>query len=654
MMFKKVLIANRGEIACRIIKTLNKMGITSVAIYSTADEFSPHVKMADEAYCVGEAAPLKSYLNIENILEVAKKAKVCAIHPGYGFLSENPEFAEQVAKHNMVFIGPNPQAMRDVGSKQRAKEMLSVTNVPLIPGFNPANPSDEALFEAAEKMGWPVVLKAAHGGGGKGLKIVKQTSEFDHAIQSARREALSYFNNDELLLEKLIENPRHLEVQVIADHHGNVLHLFERDCSVQRRQQKIIEEAPAIGLSASLRKKLYAYAIEVVKTFNYTNAGTVEFLLAPQETLYFMEMNARLQVEHPITEMITGLDLVEWQIRIASGEPLTIPQPQTPNGHAIECRICAEIPEKDFKPSQGQITDLKWPDSSSHTRVDAGIENLQIISSHYDSLLAKTIAWQPSREKAVVLAQQMLNDTTILGVETNIEYLYQIMEHPVWQQGAVPIDFLSRHDPKPNPLPKNLQQAMLAVADSIHFWQNTTLPKSFSSFAISGPRFSHKIFEHQDKSCVLAINYQKPGQVQWQQDGLETIDYQYQAPLVFFNYKNKAYRYKLEFKKDLWLIHNAEQVLSFKPVLAESMRHKKQQGCGGVTSPMPATIVAIFKNNGDDIHQGEPLLVLEAMKMEHTIYAPFNGVVKQLFYQLGQQVQEGQQLLELAQTSESK
>lgn len=654
MMFKKVLIANRGEIACRIIKTLKKMGITSVAIYSNVDAFSPHVKMADEAYCVGEATSLKSYLNIENILQVAKKAKVCAIHPGYGFLSENPEFSEKVAANNMVFIGPNTKAMRDVGSKQRAKEMLAHTKVPLIPGFNPANPSDDALLNAAETIGWPVVLKAAHGGGGKGLKIVRQASEFQHAIQSARREAKSYFNNDELLLEKLIENPRHLEVQVLADHHGQVLHLFERDCSVQRRQQKIIEEAPAIGLSDALRKKLYANAIEVVKTFNYTNAGTVEFLLADNETLYFMEMNARLQVEHPITEMITGLDLVEWQIRIASNEPLNIAQPKTPNGHAIECRICAEIPDKDFKPSQGKITDLQWPQTSEHTRIDAGIENHQIISSHYDSLLAKTIAWQPNREKAITSAQKMLNDTTILGVETNIEYLLQIMENPLWQQGSVPIDFLARNQLTPPPLPANLLMAMLAVTDSIYFWKNNKLPSNLSSFTISGPCFSPKTFEHQNQAISFYIDYQKPGQLQLKTVNQEIIDYHYEKPFVFMNYQNQSYRFKVEFKPDIWLIHTHSEVLKFKPGLFESIGQKKHHSFGGITSPMPATIVAIFKNNGDNIHQGEPLLVLEAMKMEHTIYAPFNGIVKQLFYKLGQQVQEGQQLLELAQTSESK
>jgi len=382
--------------------------------------------MATHAFCIGPASPLQSYLNIERILKVAQEAKVDAIHPGYGFLSENPEFAEACEKSNVVFIGPNSQAMRAVGSKQMAKALLTCAkHVRLIPGFHPKNPDNDSLEKAAHEIGFPVVIKATHGGGGKGLKIIHDPKDFKLGLESARREAKSYFNNDELMLEKLIQHPRHLEVQIIADQHGHAIHLFERDCSVQRRQQKIIEEAPAIKLSDNIRKELYSAAIEVAKTFDYTNAGTVEFLLEDNQNLYFMEMNARLQVEHPITEMITGLDLVEWQIKIAEGKHLSIQQPEKPHGHAIECRICAEIPELDFKPSQGTITDLQWP---TETRVDTGIQRGQTIESHYDSLMAKSIVWADTRDDAIHLMQQSLKNTVLLGLQTNLPYLQQLLQ----------------------------------------------------------------------------------------------------------------------------------------------------------------------------------------------------------------------------------
>jgi 3-methylcrotonyl-CoA carboxylase alpha subunit len=646
-MFKKVLIANRGEIACRIIKTLHRMGIESIAIYSWADRFSPHVKMATEAFCIGEPTPAKSYLNIEKIIAIALEANADAIHPGYGFLSENPDFAEACQQNGIVFIGPNSQAMRDVGSKQRAKQMLEGSSVPLIPGFNPEHPSDDELEAAAHAMGWPVVLKAAHGGGGKGLKIVKQASEFKHAIASARREAKSYFNNDELLLEKFIEHPRHLEVQILADQHGHVVHLFERDCSVQRRQQKIIEEAPAIHLSPQLRQKLYDCAIQVAKTFSYTNAGTVEFLLAEHETLYFMEMNARLQVEHPITEMITGLDLVEWQIRIANGERIGFNQPEKPVGHAIECRICAEQPQHDFRPSQGQIQQLSWPKTSANCRIDTGIENQQQIESHYDSLLAKMICWEDSRDKAIQSMQTMLNDTQILGIETNVEYLNHLLSHPVWLKGAVGIDFLAKHHTASPPMPIEQLQVSLACMDSIHFWRHQNhLPSELSGLSITQTRYSPRQFVVNDEEITLFLNYVKPGIVKIK-DTHQTIHYQYQQAHLFIDDGKAQFSYRIEFHPDVWLIHQPQQVTKVQVAIAEHSHQKGKAQDGNIVSPMPATIVAILKNNGDSIEQGEPLLVLEAMKMEHTIYAPFNGTIKQLFHQLGQQVQEGQQLLEL-------
>lgn len=658
-MFKKILIANRGEIACRIIRTLDKMGIQSVAIYSSADRFSPHVKLAKEAYCVGAPPPLESYLNISNILNIAKKAQVDAIHPGYGFLSENPEFALACEAQHIHFIGPSSYSMECVGSKQKAKEMLQNSNVPLIPGFNPPNPNDAELLQAAKKIGWPVVLKAAHGGGGKGLKIIHEEKEFSHAIQSARREAKSYFNNDELLLEKLIIEPRHLEVQILADHHGKTLHLFERDCSVQRRQQKIIEEAPAMELSESIRQQLYSYAIQVAETFNYTNAGTVEFLLENNKNLYFMEMNARLQVEHPITEMITGIDLVEWQIRIAQGEKLSIEQPTTPIGHAIECRICAEQPEHDFRPSQGKISYLKWPTVTvdKQTRIDTGIEDQQAIEGHYDSLLAKTIYWAEDRPKAILGMQNMLNHSIILGLDTNLAYLRQLLMEPRWLIGAVPIDYLAKLQLKTHKKTDIELAPIVAVMDSILFWKKPNqLPIDLTHLSITTPRFSPKKYQIGDTELEFFIHYEKPGKLKLllkTNEHVVDIDYVFDTPIAYIDDQHSKANYIFEFLVNEFLIHDQTCSYSIKINTNTFMHDKTKVHSKEITSPMPATVVAILKNNGDSILQGEPLIVLEAMKMEHTIYAPYDGTIKQFYYQLGQQVQEGQQLLELAENSES-
>lgn len=646
--FKRVLIANRGEIACRIMRTLHRMNIESVAVYSEADRFSPYVKMATHAYCIGPASPLHSYLNIEKIIQTAILAKVDAIHPGYGFLSENPEFAEACEKNHITFIGPNSNAMRAVGSKQMAKALLmNAKHVRLIPGFHPKNPDNETLEQAAHALGFPVVIKATHGGGGKGLKIIHEAKDFKLGLESARREAKSYFNNDELMLEKLIEHPRHLEVQIIADHHGQTLHLFERDCSVQRRQQKIIEEAPAIHLSDELRQELYRAAIEVAETFNYTNAGTVEFLLENNQNLYFMEMNARLQVEHPITEMITDLDLVEWQVRIAQGQALSFAQPKQPKGHAIECRICAEIPEQDFKPSQGTISDVSWP---ATLRIDTGIEQNQAITAHYDSLLAKSISWASTRQDAIVHMQQGLQQTTLLGLPTNIEYLQQLLNHPKWQEGAVAIDFLQSIE-----LPTSdwtlSHQILAAVAmHGIEFWQKNPLPIDWVGFQIHHQPFFPRTILIKGIPHEVWIHHIEYGISECRLENIETpirIYYQYHHPLLVLDMQNQHLTATLEWTQP-WRIHTAKDYIHVEVRQYQPQHHtlETQEHC--IRAPMPATIVAILKNIGDSIHQGEPLLVLEAMKMEHTLYAPHDGIIKHLFYQIGQQVQEGQQLIELS------
>lgn len=644
-MFKKILIANRGEIAVRIIKTLRRLGIQSVAIYSSADRFHPHVKLADEAYYIGEPAPQQSYLNIDKILKIALESCADAIHPGYGFLSENPEFAKACEKVGIVFIGPSSQAMENVGSKQKAKALLKNTSVPLIPGFNPENPNDEQLFKAAQEIGFPLVIKAAHGGGGKGLKIVKQASEWNNALNSARREAKAYFNNDELLLEKFIENPRHLEVQVFGDHFGTVVHLFERDCSVQRRQQKIVEEAPAIDLSPSVRQELYQHAVEVAQTFDYTNAGTVEFLLTADKKLYFMEMNARLQVEHPITEAITGLDLVELQIRIAANQAIPFEQPLAPIGHAIECRICAEQPEHDFKPSQGEINRLIWPHIG---RVDTGIECHQLIQSYYDSLLAKEIAWGENREQAIIQMKEMLAQTDIFGIESNLNYLETILHDETWQKGAVPIHFLMNHQFH---VPEQAQDILLLAAACVeiaHLYQQSLIPNDLLHFSLIKSRFwpLQFIYEHQFHTIKIFQQTSDSFICRIEQSEFE-VHFNYQAHLLNMEVAGQCYHFQVDKKSHLIIIHDTLKAYVFHKAHHSSQELENDAHDKSIKAPMPATIVALYKKSEDSIKKGEPLLVLEAMKMEHTIYAPKDAKIKEIFYQIGQQVQDGCELIEL-------
>ena len=648
-MFKKVLIANRGEIACRIIKTLNKMGIQSIAVYSTADRFHPFVKMADEAYCIGEPLASQSYLNIEKIIDIATTAKACAIHPAYGFLSENPEFAIACAKAQIVFIGPHIEAMKNVGSKQRAKDMLKNTGVPLVPGFNPPNPSDTELFKAAEKLGFPLVIKAAHGGGGKGLKQVKHLDEFQTMLAAARREAKNYFGNDEVILEKFISNPRHLEVQILADHHGHVIHLFERDCSVQRRQQKIIEEAPAPFLSERLKEKIYTAALTVAKTFDYTNAGTVEFLLEQDEQLYFMEMNARLQVEHPVTEMITGLDLLEWQIKIAAGEHLNIEQPSIPKGHAIECRICAEDPGEDFRPSQGEIQSLIWPPTNDHLRIDSGIEVHQKIEGYYDSLLAKTISFGSTRAVAIIEMQDLLKRTVINGIRVNIDYLQAILADAHWQNHPVSIHFLASFQPENSPLHPHFYVIAAQIIQCHGRKQASLLHPSLADFTIGPMRFSPATWQIDNETFMVAAHQQANNACLIEIDNIRfAVFYQLLGHQIYIEIKGQHFHFNFkQIAQHLELKCGLHTCIVY-AVSNTTLMHHHEDLVPKVTSPMPANVVALYKKVGDSIEKGEALLVLEAMKMEHTIYAPGNGVIAEIHYQAGQQVQEGKEILVIA------
>ncbi|ARG98084.1 acetyl/propionyl/methylcrotonyl-CoA carboxylase subunit alpha [Legionella micdadei] len=649
-MFNKILIANRGEIACRVIRTARQLGIHSVAIYSTADKHSQHVLQADSAYWIGDAPAKASYLNIDAIISAAKASGAEAIHPGYGFLSENPLFAQACAEAGIVFIGPPASAMQAMGSKQLAKQMLEKTNVPLTPGYHGGDQSDERLLNEALQIGFPVLLKAACGGGGKGMRAVYSEAEFSQALASARRESMASFADDTMLIEKLITNPRHVEVQIMADNQGQVVHLFERDCSIQRRHQKIIEEAPAPNLPHSLRQSLAEAACEVARSIDYRGAGTVEFLVDANEHFYFMEMNTRLQVEHPVTEMITGYDLVAWQLKIAAGEPVPLTQDKiSAKGHAIECRIYAEDPHQGFIPSIGQIDFLKEPDGEG-IRIDSGVACHSDITKHYDPMIAKLIAWGETREQALQRLRQALKHFAIGGVKSNIPFLLAICEHPRFSKADLSTDFLSQekvHFPKPN---VNLAVLMAAGYDYLMLTQNNDDALFHHSFAWQMHLSSHwswryLIGEQQldvtvtpsaSKTLKLKLNEEEFAMSVW-------IDHD----RLYLNDGQQIHQSFVANEAGSICLYTEQGPLIIERFDWQNFGAQSAAKRGQLTAPMPATVVAILKNKGDTVKEGDSLIVLEAMKMEHTIHAPKDGILVELYYEVGSQVNEGAELLAL-------
>lgn len=656
MMFTTLLIANRGEIACRIIRTARQMGLSTVAIYSEADANSLHVKLADRAFCVGPATASASYLNIEKIIEVAKQSGAEAIHPGYGFLSENMDFAKACEQAKLTFVGPSVSAMEAMASKQLAKQRLQNTTVPLTPGYHGQDQSDQRLRQAAEELGFPVLLKAANGGGGKGMRAVFHADDFQSALDSARREAKASFGNDTMILEALIQEPRHIEVQIMADNHGQVVHLYERDCSIQRRHQKIIEEARASHLPDERRQQLTNAAIEVAKTIDYRGAGTVEFIVDKKGTFYFMEMNTRLQVEHPITEMITGLDLVEWQLRIAANEKLPLSQNQIQaHGHAIECRICAEDPAHDFMPSIGEITFLKEP-QNEHIRIDTGITEHAVISRYYDSMIAKCIAWGETREQARTRLLQALQHYYIGGVKTNLPMLQAILQHPRFIQNQLSTHFLQEETFSPNQQASALALHALACLD---YWFCAAHPEPLyqDTFAWQPHLQSNWVRSYQYQQEKIDIHFTPIAANEVELTiatpaHLQTAVQHYQINLegnhLSLNDGKTIHRLVVQHQTDQWTIFTPEG-----PIIINAYtdyQHQLGQKNGAenqLTAPMPGTIIALFKKKGDVIQAGEPLLILEAMKMEHTIRAPHDGTIRDIFYAVGAQVNEGATLVDL-------
>ncbi|MFG0475602.1 acetyl/propionyl/methylcrotonyl-CoA carboxylase subunit alpha [Vibrio sp. YQ_10] len=662
-MFKRILIANRGEIACRIIKTAKSMAIETVAVYSEADRSSLHVKHADFAEFIGPALASESYLDIDAIIGAAKKWQADAIHPGYGFLSENPKLAKACNENGIVFIGPSTSAIEAMGSKSQAKAIMSEANVPLVPGYHDTDNSVEHLLAEAEKIGYPVMLKATQGGGGKGMRVVNSAAEMPLAIDGAQREALSSFGDKQLLIEKCILQPRHVEVQVFADQHGNCVYLSDRDCSIQRRHQKVVEEAPAPGLGDELRKQMGEAAVQAAQAIDYVGAGTVEFLLDSRGEFYFMEMNTRLQVEHPVTELITGVDLVEWQFKIAAGEHLPISQYEiNHNGHSIELRIYAEDADNDFMPSTGRIDYLQEPISDSNVRlacvrVDSGVTQGDTISEYYDPMISKLIVWGQTRDIALKQLKQALTQYHVRGVTTNIGYLHSIISQPAFADIKLDTGFLVTHQQSINEQQSVSDSIWLTLA-SVARWNdltsksgNSTLPaptkqgfrlsvNNVYRFNFTDANANHQVRLQQSSQDTEAHFTVGCGEELHQVTLLESGN-QFIADIDNVRYTFNALN---DEQKTTVFYLGQQRTFTHQPSF-ESPKGKDDEL--SPTAPLNGVISAVMVNKGDKVAAGDPLLVLEAMKMEYTITAPVAATVDEVFYQHGDQVQHGSILLHL-------
>ncbi|EPW4408257.1 acetyl/propionyl/methylcrotonyl-CoA carboxylase subunit alpha [Vibrio parahaemolyticus] len=662
-MFKRILIANRGEIACRIIKTAKSMAIETVAVYSEADRSSLHVKHADFAEFIGPAPASESYLDIDAIIGAAKKWQADAIHPGYGFLSENPKLAKACNENGIVFIGPSTSAIEAMGSKSQAKAIMSEANVPLVPGYHGTDNSVEYLLAEAEKIGYPVMLKATQGGGGKGMRVVNSEAEMPLAIDGAQREALSSFGDKQLLVEKCILQPRHVEVQVFADQHGHCVYLSDRDCSIQRRHQKVVEEAPAPGLSDELRKQMGEAAVQAAQAIDYVGAGTVEFLLDSRGQFYFMEMNTRLQVEHPVTELITGVDLVEWQFKVAAGEHLPISQSEiTHNGHSIELRIYAEDADNDFMPSTGRIDYLHEPVSDrnvrlAYMRVDSGVTQGDTISEYYDPMISKLIVWGQTRDIALKQLKQALTQYHVRGVTTNIGYLHSIISQPAFADIKLDTGFLVTHQQSINEQQSVSDSIWLTLA-SVARWNdltsksgNSTLPaptkqgfrlsvNNVYRFNFTDANANHQVRLQQSSQDTEAHFTVGCGEELHQVTLLESGN-QFIADIDNVRYTFNALN---DEQKTTVFYLGQQRTFAHQPSF-ESPKGKDDEL--SPTAPLNGVISAVMVTKGDEVAAGDPLLVLEAMKMEYTITAPVAATVDELFYQHGDQVQHGSILLHL-------
>ncbi len=663
-MFTKILIANRGEIACRVIKTARRMGVRTVAVYSDADRNALHVSMADEAIHIGGSAARDSYLDIDKVIAAAIKTGAQAIHPGYGFLSENAAFCRRCAAENIVFIGPPTPAIEAMGSKSAAKQIMEKAGVPLVPGYHGDDQDPEIIRKAANDMGYPVLLKATAGGGGKGMRQVWSAEEFDTALDAAKREAMNGFGDDTMLVEKYLTQPRHIEIQVFCDSHGNAVYLFERDCSIQRRHQKVIEEAPAPGMSETLRAEMGNAAVCAAQAIDYVGAGTVEFLLDADGSFYFMEMNTRLQVEHPVTEMITGLDLVEWQLRVAAGDFLPLKQNElTINGHAIEVRIYAEDPNNEFLPQTGSLHFLETPAESAHIRIDTGVIEGDEVSVFYDPMIAKLIVWDTDRQHALRRLGGALKEYRLNGVTNNIDFLYTLCQHPAFAQAEFDTGFIGKHEDQllNRDIPQlgdNLALAALYLilkqkqliaaraygsSDAGSPWNNP------HSWRLNQPAQHHFALQFGDdvvSVCATALDTDptsfniKHGEQEYTVSG-ELNERVLQADIDGHRQSASIAEHDGSFS-----MYTAERAVQFnikRPDLGDSSGDASENQ---LIAPMNGTIVSHLLAAGSTVSKGDALLIMEAMKMEHTIRAPADGIVKAFYYQAGELVSGGAELIE--------
>lgn len=682
-MIRKLLIANRGEIACRVIKTARAMGIRTVAVYSDADSQALHVQMADEAVHLGPSPAKESYLLGGKIVELAKSLNVDAIHPGYGFLSENADFANQCAQNDIIFVGPPVGAIEAMGSKSAAKAIMEKANVPLVPGYHGDDQNPDIIKKHADDMGYPVLLKAAAGGGGKGMRQVWSEEEFTPALEAAKREAMSSFGDDHMLVEKYLTQPRHVELQVFCDKHGNGVYLFERDCSVQRRHQKVIEEAPAPGMTPELRAQMGEAAIKAAKAIHYEGAGTVEFLLDVDGSFYFMEMNTRLQVEHPVTEMITGQDLVQWQLLVADGEPLPLAQEDLSiNGHAFEARIYAEDPDNEFLPATGTLNYLQPPKEDYHVRVDTGVLEGDTVSVYYDPMIAKLITWDQNRDKALARLAKALQEYRIKGLVSNVPFLYNIATSAPFRNAELDTGFIGKHQDllfvkqdyqldKYLPLMSAtlLLQQHLDSLDAIsehnadiyspwartNGWRANETSNKTIVVDFQGEHYATQIKQIDDAShnsaskglhmqitcgervhrVVLELSASHHEQEESERALLFTVD----GHRMSANLADDDHNLSL-FLNDIAL-HFSEA----KPDLGLS--DDTQHG-SGFTAPMNGTVVKCLVKPGAPVKKNDAVLIMEAMKMEHTLTAPSDGTVTEFYFNEGELVDGGAELLAFA------
>ena len=661
-MFRSLLIANRGEIACRIIRTARAMGIRTIAVYSDADASARFVRLADEAWRLGPAPARDSYLRAERILDIARASGAEAIHPGYGFLSENADFAQACADAGVVFVGPPPAAIAAMGSKSAAKQLMERAQVPLTPGYHGDEQDAGFLHQQADQIGYPVLIKASAGGGGKGMRIVERSADFPDALASCRREASASFGDDRVLIERYLQKPRHIEIQVFADQHGEAVYLFERDCSVQRRHQKVLEEAPAPGMPEERRRQMGEAAVAAAKAVGYVGAGTVEFIAMQDGTFYFMEMNTRLQVEHPVTEMITGQDLVEWQLRVAAGQPLPLRQEQLAiRGHALEARIYAEDASKGFLPATGKLVRLAPPAESINVRVDTGVEEGDEITPFYDPMIAKLIVWDESRDGALARMRQALADYQVAGLTTNIDFLSRLVACPAFAGADLDTGLIERQKdflfPAAQPVPRDT--LLVATVGELLWEQHAAKLAAKTSGDPYSPWHARDGWR-MNLSSARTISFKDgetlvDAQVRYRRDQWE-ITLAGETTLARGK-KLDGDRFAVELD-DRRLIASVVAVDDKRSIflqgatytlLRDDPLHRVDAGDshgGGLTAPMPGKVVALLAQPGQKVDKGTPLLILEAMKMEHTITAPAAGIVKAFCYATGEQVADGAALVE--------